>query len=71
MIATSSCSGMIEGMMPRPVVEDPVLDLHDQKRLRGRGLRFDSAADLARREMHGFCLVAGAAMEVSTSAFHD
>jgi RecB family exonuclease len=61
--------GMIEGMMPRPVVEDPVLDLHDRKRLRGRGLRFDSAADLARREMHGFCLVAGAAMESLNFSF--
>jgi RecB family exonuclease len=61
--------GMIEGMMPRPVIEDPVLDLHDRKRLRGRGLRFESAADLARREMHGFCLVAGAAMESLNFSF--
>jgi len=61
--------GMIEGMVPRPVVEDPVLDLHDRKRLRGRGVRFESAADLARREMHGFCLVAGAAMESLTFSF--
>ena len=61
--------GMIEGGVPRPIIEDPVLDLHDRKRLRGFGLRLESATDLAHREELGFCLVARSAEESLTFSF--
>ncbi|MEM6501851.1 MAG: PD-(D/E)XK nuclease family protein [Cyanobacteria bacterium P01_C01_bin.89] len=42
--------GAMEGTLPEPIVNDPVVDFYDRKRLTRAGFPLDSAATLARRE---------------------
>ncbi|QQS48557.1 MAG: PD-(D/E)XK nuclease family protein [Acidobacteriota bacterium] len=53
--------GMAEGIVPAPLVEDALLDFHERKRL--KGIRLDSAADIARIEELSFYLMLCAATE--------
>ncbi|MGD1849443.1 MAG: hypothetical protein ACFCBU_02160 [Cyanophyceae cyanobacterium] len=41
--------GAMEGTLPEPIVNDPVVDFYDRKRLTRAGFPLDSAATLARR----------------------
>lgn len=42
--------GMVEGETPRPVSDQPILDLFERKRLRAKGLGLESAVEMAHRE---------------------
>ncbi|MEM9770199.1 MAG: PD-(D/E)XK nuclease family protein [Cyanobacteria bacterium P01_D01_bin.73] len=46
--------GAMEGTLPEPIVNDPVVDFYERKRLTRAGFPLDSAATLARREWHCF-----------------
>lgn len=61
--------GMAEGIMPAPVTEDQVLDFHERKRLAAKGMRLDSAADMARREELAFYLTLCTAAERITFSY--
>jgi hypothetical protein len=43
-----------EGNLPKPVINDPVLDFHERKKLQSQSINLDSAANLARREAFAF-----------------
>ncbi|MEB3310916.1 MAG: PD-(D/E)XK nuclease family protein [Snowella sp.] len=43
-----------EGNLPKPIVNDPVLDFYERKKLQYQGINLDSAAELARREAFAF-----------------
>lgn len=53
--------GMIEGVVPGSVAEEPILDLHERKRLRLAGFPLETAADLVRNEKLGLLLTCAAA----------
>lgn len=46
--------GAVEGILPAPVQNDPVLDFHERKQLLRHGFRFEGAAQAARREEISF-----------------
>lgn len=46
--------GAMEGVLPEPIANDPVLDFYGRKQLTRAGFPLDSAATLARREWHHF-----------------
>jgi ATP-dependent helicase/DNAse subunit B len=45
---------VIEGTLPRPIKDDPILDFYERKRLKQAGLTLDDAADMARKEAFQF-----------------
>ena len=47
--------GAVEGVLPAPVQDDPVLDFHERKQLLRHGFQFEGAAQAARREEISFC----------------
>lgn len=53
--------GMVEGAVPGSVADEPLLDLHERKRLRLAGLPLETAADLVRYEKLGLLLTCAAA----------
>ena len=55
--------GMVEGIVPAPMGQDPVLDFFERKRLIGKGVGLESAADVSRREAISFYLSLLAARE--------
>lgn len=46
--------GMAEGVVPTFATDNPVIDFHERKRLAEQGIRFESAADVARWEAAQF-----------------
>ncbi|MEM1424941.1 MAG: hypothetical protein AAGF75_00090 [Cyanobacteria bacterium P01_H01_bin.130] len=46
--------GAMEGTLPAPIVNDPVVDFYERKRLTRAGFPLESAVTLARREWHHF-----------------
>ncbi|MDP9474454.1 MAG: PD-(D/E)XK nuclease family protein [Actinomycetota bacterium] len=46
--------GLVEGVFPPPVADDPALDFHERKRLRKEGIRLELAHERARRERLSF-----------------
>ncbi len=61
--------GMAEGIVPSPVIEDPVLDFFERKRLIAKGIRLESAADVARREALSFHMMLRAGTERITFSY--
>jgi len=47
--------GAVEGILPAPVQDDPILDFYERKLLRQQGFEFEDAAQAARREVISFC----------------
>lgn len=54
--------GMAEGMLPAKVVENPIIDFHERKRLDAFGIEFEDASEVPRWEALSFyfVLLAGA-----------
>jgi hypothetical protein len=46
--------GMAEGILPKPIADDPVLDFYDRKQLKQAGFAFDDATDASRKEALSF-----------------
>jgi PD-(D/E)XK nuclease superfamily len=46
--------GAVEGILPAPVHDDPMLDFYERKQLRSQGLNLEDAAIAARREAISF-----------------
>ena len=46
--------GAVEGILPAPVQDDPILDFFERKLLRQQGFNFEDAAQAARREVISF-----------------
>lgn len=46
--------GAVEGILPAPVQDDPMLDFYERKQLRQRGFNLEDAAQTARREAISF-----------------
>jgi RecB family exonuclease len=46
--------GMAEGVLPKPIADDPVLDFYDCKQLKQAGFAFDDATDASRKEALSF-----------------
>lgn len=46
--------GAVEGILPAPVQDDPILDFYERKLLRQQGFEFEEAAQVARREVISF-----------------
>ena len=46
--------GAVEGILPAPVQDDPVLDFYERKLLRQQGFEFEDAAQAARTEVISF-----------------
>ncbi|MGJ5672365.1 MAG: PD-(D/E)XK nuclease family protein [Nostochopsis sp.] len=46
--------GAVEGILPAPVQDNPILDFYERKLLRQQGFEFEDAAQAARRELISF-----------------
>lgn len=46
--------GAVEGILPAPVQDDPILDFYERKLLRQQGFEFEGAAQAARKEVISF-----------------
>jgi CRISPR/Cas system-associated exonuclease Cas4 (RecB family) len=61
--------GMAEGILPKPIVDDPILDFYDLKCLKQEGLPFHDATDASRKEALAFYTMLQTATEHLTFSY--
>ncbi|MEM8831079.1 MAG: PD-(D/E)XK nuclease family protein [Cyanobacteria bacterium P01_G01_bin.19] len=63
--------GSCEGILPKAIANDAILDFHSRKQLIAQGLEIETAADLARRETFNFYCLLGVPTQQITFSYPE
>jgi len=63
--------GAMEGVFPRAISDDPILDFHSRKQLAQQGFKIETAVDIAQRETFYFYSLLGIPLETITFSYPE
>lgn len=63
--------GAMEGVLPKAIADDPILDFHSRKQLVKQGLKIETAVDIAQRETYYFYSLLGIPAETITFSYPE
>ena len=63
--------GMMEGVFPKAIADEPILDFHSRKQLAKQGLKIETAVDIAQRETYYFYSLLGVPSETISFSYPE